>query len=92
MSKLNHPDLFNTQPDMFGPAPVVSYAPDPASVRTELLLVLDEARTATVMPWPPKKAGYWRLVFPQMTNWLPDEEAAQLRFAFEQEIKRLEAA
>jgi hypothetical protein len=29
---------------------------------------------------------------PQMTNWLPDEEAAQLRFAFETEIRRLEAA
>jgi len=27
-----------------------------------------------------------------MTNWLPDEEGAQLRFAFDAEIKRLEAA
>jgi len=27
-----------------------------------------------------------------MTNWLPDEEGAQLRFEFETEIKRLEAA
>jgi len=27
-----------------------------------------------------------------MTNWLPDEEGAQLRFEFEAEIKRLEAA
>jgi len=27
-----------------------------------------------------------------MTNWLPDEEAAQLRFEFEAEIRRLEAA
>lgn len=44
------------------------------------------------MPWPPKKAGYWRLVFPRMTNWLPADEAAQLRFAFEAEIARLEAA
>jgi hypothetical protein len=31
-------------------------------------------------------------IFPQMTNWLPDEEGAQLRFEFETEIKRLEAA
>jgi len=30
--------------------------------------------------------------FPQMTNWLPEEEAAQLRFAFEAELARLEAA
>jgi len=27
-----------------------------------------------------------------MTNWLPDGEGAQLRFEFETEIKRLEAA
>jgi hypothetical protein len=35
---------------------------------------------------------YWRTVFPQMTNWLPDAEAAQLRLEFETEIRRLEAA
>ena len=35
---------------------------------------------------------YWRTIFPQMTNWLPDEEGAQLRFQFEAEIRRLEAA
>jgi hypothetical protein len=35
---------------------------------------------------------YWRTVFPQMTNWLPDEEGALLRFQFEAEIRRLEAA
>jgi len=27
-----------------------------------------------------------------MANWLPEEEAAQLRFAFETEIRRLDAA
>jgi len=27
-----------------------------------------------------------------MTNWLPEDEGAQLRFEFETEIKRLEAA
>lgn len=31
-------------------------------------------------------------IFQQITNWLPDEEGAQLRFEFEAEIKRLEAA
>jgi hypothetical protein len=30
--------------------------------------------------------------FRRLANWLPDEEAAQLRFAFEAEIRRLEAA
>jgi hypothetical protein len=31
----------------------------------------------------------YRTIFPQMTNWLPDEEAAQLRFEFETELARL---
>jgi hypothetical protein len=31
-------------------------------------------------------------IFPQLTNWLPDDEGAQLRFEFEAEIRRLEAA
>ena len=32
------------------------------------------------------------LLFPQMTDWLPDEDGAQLRFEFETEIRRLEAS
>jgi hypothetical protein len=35
---------------------------------------------------------YWRTVFPQMTNWLPDEVARQLPFDFETEMRRLDAA
>jgi hypothetical protein len=35
---------------------------------------------------------YWRTVFPQMSNWLPDEEAAPLGFQFETEVGPLEAA
>ena len=31
-------------------------------------------------------------IFPQMTQFLPEEEAAQLRFAFDTELARLEAA
>ena len=34
----------------------------------------------------------WRIVFPQMANWLPDEEAARLRQEFATELTRLEAA
>ena len=33
-----------------------------------------------------------RTIFPQMTNWLPEEEGAQLRFEFETELSRLDAA
>ena len=65
---------------------------DPDKVRAELLHVLAQARAAQSFPWDARRTLYWRAVFPQMTNWLPDEEAAQLRFAFETEIRRLDAA
>ena len=68
------------------------YRADPDDVRAELLRVLAQARAAQSFPWDARCTLYWRTVFPQMTNWLPDEEAAQLRFEFEAEIRRLEAA
>jgi tRNA nucleotidyltransferase/poly(A) polymerase len=86
------PDLFETQTDLFGPAEQPSYLPDPEKVRTELHKILAEARTATVLPWKSRQVSLYRTIFPQMTNWLPDDEAAQLRFEFEAEIVRLEAA
>jgi hypothetical protein len=54
--------------------------------------VLAKVRAAESFPWDARRTLYWRTVFPQMTNWLPNEEAAQLRFEFETEIRRLEAA
>ena len=68
------------------------YRADPDEVRAELLRVLAQARAAQRFPWDARRTVYWRMVFPQMTNWLPDEEAAQLRFEFEMEIRRLDAA
>jgi len=34
----------------------------------------------------------WQTVFPNMANWLPEEEADQLRFEFAQEMDRLTRA
>ena len=68
------------------------YRADPGEVRAELLRVLAQARAARSFPWDARRTLYWRTVFPQMTNWLPDEEAARLRFEFATEIQRLEAA
>ncbi len=51
-----------------------------------------EARAAQKMPWEPTRVSVYRTIFPQMTNWLPEEEGAQLRFEFETELARLEAA
>ena len=43
------------------------------------------------MPWE-RRAALYRTIFPQMTNCLPEDEGAQLRFEFEEELARLEAA
>jgi hypothetical protein len=95
MPQSKQPDLFGdeAQPDLFGedaPAPV--YRPNPDKVRARLHKILAEARAAETLPWERGEVSLYRTIFPQMTRWLPDEEAAQLRFEFEAEMARLKAA
>lgn len=87
-------DLFNTerQDDLFEEQPTPSYRPDPDDVRADLYKILAEARAAQTMPWEPRRLTLYRTIFPQMVNWLPSDEAAQLCFEFEAEIARLQAA
>ena len=94
MARDDEPDMFSedTQSDLFGADPVPTYRPDPEKVRARLHKILAEARSAQTFPWEPTRVSLYRTIFPQMTNWLPDEEGAQLRFEFETEIRRLEAA
>jgi hypothetical protein len=54
--------------------------------------ILAEARAASTLRWGADRAKLYRTIFPQMTLWLPDEGGAQLRFEFEAEIARLDAA
>ena len=95
MAPSRQPDLFQAEErsDLSGEdAPTPEYRADPDAVRAELYKILAEARASQKLPWEPKTVLLYRTIFPQMTNWLPDEEGAQLRFEFETEIKRLEAA
>ena len=94
-------DLFATQGSLFGAGPDRipdsasdrrDYAPDPADIRRRLHAMLAQARAADRMPWEPRKAGVNQVIFPQMADWLPKEEADQLRFAFAAEMERLKAA
>ena len=87
-------DLFqdDEQADLFGDSPTPEYRADPDDVRQELYKILAEARAAQTMPWDKKRVVLYRTIFPQMTNWLPEEEGAQLRFEFAAELTRLEAA
>jgi hypothetical protein len=94
MARGSHPDLFATesQSDLFGAEATPAYRPNPDKVRARLRKILAEARAAQTSPWEPARVSLYRTIFPQMTLWLPEDEAAQLRFEFETELARLETA
>jgi hypothetical protein len=54
--------------------------------------LLSVARAADRLPWDARRTQTYQTVFPQMANWLPEEEANQLCFQFMQEIERLKQA
>ncbi len=81
-----------TQADLFGAESVPAYRPDPDKVRARLHKILAEARAAQKLPWEPTTVSLYRTIFPRMTQWLPEDEGAQLRFEFETEMARLQAA
>jgi hypothetical protein len=62
------------EPELPGFDPM-AYAPAPDKVRAELLRVLAKARAAERMPWDARRT-LWRTVFPQMANWLTEEEGS----------------
>lgn len=90
------PDLFgftSAQGDLFADEPArndgVGVA-DPNDVRARLHKVLAEARAArSGLPWNERTTRMYKIVFPQMANWLPNSEAEQLCFAFQEELIRL---
>ncbi len=94
MARGSQPDLFVTesQSDLFGAEAPPAYHPNPDKVRARLHKILAEARAAQTSPWEPARVSLYRTIFPQMTLFLPEDEAAQLRFEFATEMARLEAA
>jgi hypothetical protein len=68
-----------------------SYAPDPAEVREDAHAILASARAVTAGNlWDLRTYRYNKVVFPQMTRWLPDDERDQLCFEFFRELERIE--
>ena len=94
MARIDQQDTLVTdeQPDLFGAQPAPSYDPDPDKVRARLRGILAEAQAAKFLPWEEARLSLYRTIFPQMSQWLPEDEGAQLRFEFEAEIARLKAA
>ena len=88
------------EPDLFGPSQLglglEDTRPDPTKVdpeeiRLELRALLALAKAAQdEAPWDLRTHRYQQVVFPQMANWLPDDEAQQLCFEFAKELERIE--
>ena len=83
---MNQPDLFGSE------APArATYRPDPAKVRARLERILGQARAADTLPWETSQVSLYRIIVPDMTRWLPDDEAAAWRAEFAAQMARLEA-
>ena len=68
-----------------------AYEPNLDEIREDLREILDDARRVTADAlWDERTYRYNKVVFPQMSRWLPEEEAAQLCFEFAREIERIE--
>lgn len=91
-------DLFGgaAQGDLFaGMAPPAPRKPqvDPAKIRRKLLAMLADLRASEEgSPWPYETTRLNKVLFPQMANWLPEEERERLRAEFRTELERLDLA
>ena len=91
MARLKQADLLDPsgQGELFEAPAEPAYRPNLDKVRARLEKLLAEARAAERMPWEPSQLSLYRLIFPQMTLWLSEDEALQYRMAFDQELRRL---
>lgn len=70
-------------------APARTSAPDPQAIRGRLGRLLETLREAESMPLSDKDMRMWQTVVPNMTRWLPDDEADAIRSEFASEMDRL---
>jgi hypothetical protein len=85
-------DLFNLEPEVFDLAQTAPLVPSQDMVRARLMHLLEAARSATRMPWPPQRERVNTAIFFQSSNWLPESERESLREQFRRELERLRAA
>jgi hypothetical protein len=91
MARLKQADLLDpgAQGELFEAPAEPAYRPNLDKVRARLEKLLAEARAVERMPWEPSQLSLYRRIFPQMTLWLPEDEALQYRLAFDAEMERL---
>ena len=67
-----------------------AFRANPDRVRVRLSSILAEVRAASTLPWDARRLRLYCAIFPQMSHWLPEEEAEQFRLEFDSEVARLE--
>ena len=86
----------DAQASLFGEGrmsvPEKSSMPDPDTIRVRLHDLLGTLQAADTMPLSERDVRMWRAVVPNMTRWLPDDEAESIRTDFTREIDRLATA
>lgn len=86
---MNQAAFLDTEPAPFSQEHVhPDFRADPDRVRARLNSILAEVRAA--LPLAAQRLRLYRAIFPQVSTWLPEEEAARFRLEFETEIVRLE--
>lgn len=74
-------DIFAADAELFG-APLPVYSSDPERVRARLRAVRDEMRNAGEHGPEPSRRRLLETIVPEMTLWLPEDEAGQFRQVF----------
>lgn len=80
-------DMFDNEDELFDAAPPVFRA-DPERVRVRLNSMLDEVRNAGAHGLEHSRRRLLETVVPQMTLWLPEAEAEQIRLEFNEALKQ----
>ena len=63
--------------------------PDLQAIRERLDGLLETLRASETMPLSDRDLRMWQTVVPNMTRWLPDDEADAVRIEFAHEMERL---
>ena len=81
------------QGDPFDAEFAAACRPDPDRVRRRIHSILAELRgEISARHWERGRASFFRMAFPRLTCWLPEDEAARLDSEFRAEMARLHAA
>jgi hypothetical protein len=69
--------------------PARQSTPDIEAIRVRLGKLLETLRTSETLPLSDKDIRMWQTVVPNMTRWLPTDEADTIRAKFSHEMDRL---